>query len=250
MKDLFGDKVERAKELLIQFQPKDRPYWGCDSFGKDSSVCLAIAEEAGINAEWHYQPTTLDPPELVRFGKKNHPKTIIHKAESNFFDLAEVKGIPGRRNKWCCEVFKEMRSPHGSTLIMGVRAKESKSRAKNWREVKAFTKTGQYVVSPIFDWTKSEVWQFIKSRSIPYCELYDQGFDRLGCVGCPMGKNPAFEMSHWPHFEKRWKRLFSIRFLKKNRGNFKSSDEWFRWWLSKKSLPKDDECQGILDMYS
>ena len=262
MKDLFGDKVERAVELLRIYQPKDRPYHGCFSGGKDSCTIKDIAQIGGINVVWHLSVTTIDPPEVMRFIKRCHPDVIWDVPRVNFFDRAAVKGFPTRRARWCCEEFKESRSPEGAVLIMGVRAAESPRRAKRWREVSAHTKTHQYMVAPILNWSDAEVWEFIRTRSIPYCELYDQGFKRIGCVGCPMSYRKGAELDRWPHFDRRWRRLFHEVWDKRTGINqrdgrmwfgdrhFESADEMYEWWRSNESLPQTDECQGILDMYS
>lgn len=34
-------------------------------------------------------------------------------------------------------------------------------------------------VSPIFDWTFSEIWQFLREIKLPYCSLYDKGYTRI-----------------------------------------------------------------------
>lgn len=77
--NLFGtiDKVQTAIERLRAFQPKDRPYWLAFSGGKDSCVILELAKMSGVNFEAHYSVTSVDPPELVRFIKKQHPEVSI-----------------------------------------------------------------------------------------------------------------------------------------------------------------------------
>jgi phosphoadenosine phosphosulfate reductase len=275
MKDLFGDKVERAIELLRMYQPKDRPYYGCFSGGKDSCVIKEIARLGEINVIWHYNVTTIDPPELCRFIKREHPDVIWGKPKENFFSALVRKGFPTRTVRWCCELFKESKAPSGSVMVMGVRAAESPRRAKLWREFTANNKNKSFFVNSILYWRDEEVWDFLKSRGIPYSSLYDEGWKRLGCVGCPMSDNRRREFARWPHLERAWRRAFSDLWERRE-GQFvpvkrydpikkdyekriepwvgekfwKSSDEMFEWWLSNDPYPVEDECQGILDMYS
>ena len=35
-------------------------------------------------------------------------------------------------------------------------------------------------VSPVLEWSYSEVWTFIRHINLPYCPLYDKGFTSLG----------------------------------------------------------------------
>ena len=74
------------------------------------------------------------------------------------------------------------------------------------------------LINPIIDWTTDEVWEFIREYKIPYCCLYDEGFKRLGCIGCPMGtvKHRMMEFERWP----KYKNLYLIAFGKmiENRG--------------------------------
>lgn len=64
------------------------------------------------------------------------------------------------------------------------------------------------VLNPIIDWTDAEVWEFIKEYNVPYCKLYDEGFKRLGCVGCPMNTNAREELNRWPTIKKVYLQAF------------------------------------------
>ena len=257
MRDLFGDKVERAIELLKMYQPKDRPYYGCFSGGKDSCVIKEIARLGDINVVWHYNVTTIDPPELVRFIKHEHPDVVFEKPKEAFFQMAEKRGFPLRKARWCCEEYKERKAPSGSVLIMGVRKAESPRRSVQWKDLQIHTKTHQYIVSPILNWTDNDVWEFIVHQlNGNVCKLYYDGFIRLGCIGCPMSVNRKKELELYPHFKRAWMRLFQKTWERKDSsewfGNKHFSDwrELFDWWLEEYPLRKDDDCQGILDMYS
>lgn len=81
--DLFGekrDKVQRAIDLVRSFEPPDK-YYLAYSGGKDSIVVEAILRMAGVGYEIHYNMTTVDPPELVRF--------VIRQFEAVIYDLPD-----------------------------------------------------------------------------------------------------------------------------------------------------------------
>lgn len=64
-------------------------------------------------------------------------------------------------------------------------------------------------LNPIFDWSTEEVWEFIHHYNIPYCKLYDQGYKRLGCIGCPMaGKHRVEEFERYPKYKKAYTSAF------------------------------------------
>lgn len=262
MRDLFGDKVERAIELLRMYQPKDRPYYGCFSGGKDSCVIKEIARLGEINVVWHYNVTTIDPPELCRFIKKFHPDVVWEKPKEPFFKMAITNGYPLRNRRWCCRELKEAKTPIGEVMIFGVRSAESVARAKRWKEVSAHTATMAYVISPILTWLDFEVWWFIKTRNIPYCKLYDQGMKRLGCVGCPNDTHRVQNFERWPHYKRAWMKLFENIWNKRSGKKQRDGRDWFgdrhfdtwqemwEWWLYETPLPKDDECQGLTEYFS
>lgn len=66
------DKVETVLKRLKTFEPADG-YYLAFSGGKDSVVIKALADMAGVKYDAHYNVTSVDPPELVRFIKQNHP---------------------------------------------------------------------------------------------------------------------------------------------------------------------------------
>jgi len=59
-------------------------------------------------------------------------------------------------------------------------------------------------------WTERDVWDFIFAYDIPYCELYDEGFTRLGCIGCPLSgrKNMERDFARWPRYKELYIRAF------------------------------------------
>lgn len=65
-------------------------------------------------------------------------------------------------------------------------------------------------LNPIIDWTTDEVWEFIHEYNVPYCCLYDNGYKRLGCIGCPMGsiEQREREFESYPKYKQAYIRAF------------------------------------------
>jgi phosphoadenosine phosphosulfate reductase len=53
------------------------------------------------------------------------------------------------------------------------------------RMLETCTLKGKHILNPVVDFTLDEVWEYLKNRDISYCCLYDEGFRRIGCIGCP-----------------------------------------------------------------
>lgn len=75
---------------------------------------------------------------------------------------------------------------------------------------------GKNILNPIIDWTQDDVWEFLYGLAVPYCCLYDEGFSRLGCIGCPNGgeKGMLQDFARYPKYEAAYLRAFD-RMIKK-----------------------------------
>ena len=106
---LFGvvDKVKTAIDRIKTFEPPEG-YYVAFSGGKDSCVVLDLVKRAGVKFDAHYNLTTVDPPELVRFVKKEHPEVLINKPEKSMWQLIAEKLLPPTRiMRYCCATLKE-----------------------------------------------------------------------------------------------------------------------------------------------
>lgn len=66
-------------------------------------------------------------------------------------------------------------------------------------------------LNPIIDWDDDEVWEFLNYIvKVPHCCLYDEGFTRLGCIGCPLQGKKGMErdFERWPRYKELYIRAF------------------------------------------
>lgn len=93
------------------------------------------------------------------------------------------------------------------------------------------------VCNPIIEWTNSDIWEFIHSEKIETNPLYQCGFDRVGCIGCPMaGKKRYFEFSVYPKYQNLYIRAFDRMIQERLRRGlpteWKTGEEVFAWWMN------------------
>lgn len=212
----------------------------------------------------------------------------------SMWQLMRKKLIPPLRHKrYCCAELKERRtSEQGYSMIStGVRKAESSRRAKQRSELEMYERKpsdkthldpydqdenaeifrtcfenpqwgrqGLWTINPIAEWPDHWIWDYSTEAHLEQCSLYAEGFDRLGCIGCPMagecGRRHEFE--RWPAFRALYLRAFSDMFrIRIERGlpqSFKgknAAEEWFEWWLSDKSmeLPIDEDQLSLEGFY-
>lgn len=79
------------------------------------------------------------------------------------------------------------------------------------RMVEQCYRTKKTMLNPIIDWTDDEVWEFLNEIvKVSHCCLYDEGFTRLGCIGCPMQGKSGMERDflRWPKYRDLYLRTF------------------------------------------
>lgn len=198
--------------------------------------------------------------------------------------IPRKKMPPTRIVRYCCKELKEM-GGQGRMVVTGVRWAESPNRKNNQGEITVMTtkkkererlvesgnfsqtnkggvvlnndnddsrkmveqcyKQTKTVVNPIIDWTDEDVWEFIREYNIPYCKLYDEGYKRLGCIGCPMGtvEHRKAEFERYPKYKQAYIRAFE-RMLTNigggtpgrpdqtySSGTWENATELMEWWI-------------------
>lgn len=256
-KPIYEKSIERLQFAAdVARQRGQEKLYVCFSGGKDSVVLAHLCKVAGIPYQLHYNITGIDPPEVYRFIRARGD-IIMHGYEKSMFRLIAAKKLPPTRlMRYCCLELKE-HGGEGQLCATGVRwAESSKRKARRPYEVIERT-TGEkmlfndnddgrlgfencvmkrkLVTNPIIDWHDTDIWYYIRHEKIPYCSLYDEGFSRLGCIGCPMVSvgQREIEFSRWPGFKGYYISAFE-RMLKVNSEipyTWKSGQEVFDWWV-------------------
>ncbi len=231
---LFGteDKMDDSITMLRDLEPEEG-YYLAFSGGKDSICIKRIADMAGVKYDAHYSVTTIDPPELVRFIRKEHQDVTFDHPDRPLLRVLETRGFPQRQRRSCCELYKE-RGGSGRKVITGIRAAESAKRAGRRAVEVCYKDASKTYINPIIRWTDDEVWEFIKAQDLPYCSLYDEGWKRIGCLMCPMaGKHRRMASMRYPRVTKAFIKSFEVLHAtgRDSMKRWKDGEEMFWWWL-------------------
>nr|DAG54146.1 MAG TPA: phosphoadenosine-phosphosulfate reductase [Caudoviricetes sp.] len=216
--------LRKAEKIALHYDPENG-FYNTFSGGKDSQAMYHVMKLAGVKFRTHMSLTSIDPPEVIRFVKREYPDVELVKPNDSIFNVAVRKGtLPTMRMRWCCQEYKENRGA-GKVTTIGIRRQES-ARRSHRREVEISTRKfsrdletlSEYrkslpakklemqngcisgkesiLVSPILYWTERDVWGFLEAVGARHCSLYDKGHTRIGCICCPM-QNKKIRCGIW-----------------------------------------------------
>ena len=127
--DYSIDLLRKSEKLARMYDP-DNGFYLAFSGGKDSQALYHIAVLAGVPFKAHMNLTSVDPPEVIRFVKKEYPDVELIKPKDSIYNIAVKKGIlPSQKIRWCCEEYKE-NAGAGKVTLIGIRHAESLRRAQ------------------------------------------------------------------------------------------------------------------------
>lgn len=187
--------------------------------------------------------------------------------------IVQRKMPPTRIARYCCSVLKEISTPN-RMAVLGVRAAESQNRKNRdvfstrgmrgirdakffslshaeevYREskeindpawdctlIKTMKDHKDTIVNAIYDWSDTDVWDFIKQENIKVNPLYARGYKRVGCIGCPLAgrKERLKAFADYPIYKLNYIRAFD-RMIKqfdcRNKDQWASGEDVFNWWM-------------------
>lgn len=250
--------IKKAENLSLVMQP-DMGFYVGFSGGKDSQVVLELVKMAGVKYHAFHNVTTNDSADNVRFIKRHYNEVEFTVPKVSFFKLVERWGLPSIQRRWCCRLFKEKMGV-GSVVLTGVRKEESYKRSK-YKEIQRWSKKrnegeivnlakmednkfqcvggkDRFMIYPILEWTETDVWTFIYERGLHVNPCY-RDYGRVGCVFCPFAKARDIRIYCETHPGLKAALLHSIERNMQERGGVKrleTAEEYFEWWLSRKSV--------------
>jgi len=277
------NKVDIAIQRIRTFEPIsnglfDTPYYVAYSGGKDSDVIRILCELAGVKHDLVHNHTTVDAPETVRYIRGIvKPENINYPKESMWQLIVRKRFPPTRIARYCCEVLKEGGGKN-RFVITGVRWSESTQRkSRGHVEIQHKDKTkrvilnadndearrmfencqtkGKRILNPIIDWTDADVWEFLELHGCKSNPLYQEGFRRIGCVGCPMARKAGMmrEFERWPKYRDNYLRAFARMITARESAgltvkNWETPEKVMEFWLDdsrqKKQIPGQELFEG------
>jgi phosphoadenosine phosphosulfate reductase len=283
-----NDRVKIAISRIKEFEPMavmNNPagYHVCISGGKDSSVIQELCLMSDVKCEFVHNHTSVDHPETVYFVRREMERIkkgghifrievprFCDGRQKTMWNGIEKKGLPTRRVRWCCQELKEY-SGKGRYKITGVRWAESPKRKKRAlhesltkkiatritlnndndmkRKLSEICMQNQtLVLNPIIDWSDDDVWNFLHDRKVPLNPLYEAGYKRVGCIGCPLAgsKQQMRDFERYPKYRDAYIRAAKKHIEYRNkkglgcRGVMETPERYFEWWLGGKAYKSNN----------
>lgn len=276
VKELEQKAIERLK--CFEPPAGQQPYYIAYSGGKDSDTIRILAELSGVRYELHHNLTTVDAPETVYYVRSIPDIIIHRPERSMWQLIPEKLMPPTRMVRYCCAELKERggqgrrvvtgvrmaesvkRKLNGGLVIFLKKQKETISKAeelgvdiqinskggiilnndntKSRELVEHCSMQAKVLINPIYDWTDSDVWEFLRHYGCKSNPLYECGFKRIGCIGCPIGSKHRYtEFRLYPKYKDNYIRAFDRMIeRRKERGlkpkkSWKTGEEVFKWWM-------------------
>lgn len=271
-----------AIERLKAFEPEDG-YYLAYSGGKDSDCIKILAYLAGVKFEAVHNLTTVDAPETVYYIKNQSDVRIDKPELSMWQLIVKKCFPPTRVIRYCCSELKERggygkvvvtgvrwaeslkrKESSGMVQIIG-KPKNTIEEAENRQVEYKINKHGgmilnadndksramvdncyrnrKVMVNPIIDWSDSDVWEFLKHYGCNGNPLYQCGYKRVGCIGCPMaGKHRYFEFVRYPRYKNLYIKTFDRMLIERSKRGLSNHVGWdsgkdvFKWWIGENPL--------------
>lgn len=241
--EIFDKKLQYSRKLVQKALSKfNNPIVAC-SFGKDSMVVLHIVRSCTNKFKVLWNNTLVEYPDTYTFAREIIRKwnldCIEAKPKTTFWEIVKKYGFPihsrnSKGNKqcaarMCCNELKKkptmaaLREIDCDVYFTGLTRYESRLRefsARKYGDFFCSKKWNHWKCHPLLNWTKEDVWQYIKEHKIPYNPLYAKnevqidGGIRTGCWPCTQ----AIKYGKLQHLREYYPKLFDLLVVEKKLG--------------------------------
>lgn len=165
----------------------------------------------------------------------------LNRKESS--DVVKVIGKPKTMQKLADNLDIDYRVTNSGGLVFNTDNSDSR------RFVESCYRTTSTMINPIVDWSDSDVWDFLHYYGCDGNPLYQCGFKRIGCIGCPLGSGKSMkrEFARYPKYRDLYVKAFDRMLQARQEAGLKTFESWqsgedvMRWWLG------DDPMQTCFD---
>lgn len=172
-----------------------------------------------------YPVISKEQAQWIERARKGNPRVMCEKlygirsdgTTTQFYTAAAWRHLinaPFKISAECCNEMKKKplkryAKESGRIPIIGTMAAESKLREKNWLKTGCNAYDARRPVSmPLSFWTEADMWGYIRMYGLPYCSVYDMGYERTGCVFCMFGAHLDAEPTRFQRLQKTHPKLW------------------------------------------
>ena len=145
--------------------------------------------------QYGYPVVSKDVSHKLYYARQGKEYALKHfRKEDSKFCCVKWKYLlnaPFKIHNKCCDELKKKPSHQydkktQTKPIIGTMAADSMLRQQRYLEVGCnnFNKGSS---TPMAFWLEQDVWEYIRSKDLPYSKIYDMGYKRTGCVFCMFG---------------------------------------------------------------
>jgi len=212
-------KIEQAIKLLQQAHDRFAPdiVFAC-SFGAEDVVLIDLISR-------HVPDIGVITLDTGRLPQATHDVMAACRERYGieirvyFPDASEVEGMVREQGsnlfyqsvenrKLCCEIRKVhplRRALAGKKAwVTGLRREQANSR-QAMAAIEDDNHFGIKKISPLIEWTRDDVWAYIRAHEVPYNALHDQHYPSIGCEPCTkaitVGEDPRAGRWWWENEE-------------------------------------------------
>ncbi|MGB9804961.1 phosphoadenosine phosphosulfate reductase family protein [Desulfofundulus sp.] len=193
---MLEQKIERAREIIAAALEQAERAMVTFSGGKDSLVLLHLVRSVQggkiaipvLNID-----TGVKFPEIYRFIDKMQRLWQFNLVRENNIGAVPPEEI-GRDKVECCHRLKTVPLQRAlvrysvSHLFTAIRRDEHPARSG---EDYISQREDHVRVHPLLDFTRDDIWAYIRLHHLPYCSLYDRRYVSLGCRPCTSPAGPG-----------------------------------------------------------